>query len=274
VIAATGNSFNGQQGEGFVAIVPTTISVTATDLSGNLLANAQRLGPAIGHDSSTTVAAPGGGLTAPSGDDGSSVVEGTSFAAPLVTGSVVLLQQIYQSRFGSLPSVAQLKSWIQQGSDSIHDSVTGISLAQLDLPKAAALIPSARTYPAPAPAPAPERVAPAPVLSTFTFSAATAAGPVSIPTANTTTTASNPAPAPSSQPTATTTVASTAPSSPPVTTVATTNPTTSPTQVPGNHNGNDSGSNNAGNQPSDAHSVLESLLRAMSVWAASSASQS
>ena len=42
VIAAAGNSFNGQQGEGFSAIVAGTISVTATDLSGNLLSNAQR----------------------------------------------------------------------------------------------------------------------------------------------------------------------------------------------------------------------------------------
>ena len=36
VIAATGNSFSGQQGEGFAAIVSGTISVTATDLLGNL----------------------------------------------------------------------------------------------------------------------------------------------------------------------------------------------------------------------------------------------
>ncbi len=109
VVAATGNSFNGQQGEGFPAIVANTISVTATDLSGNLLANAQRLGSSIGGASATTIAAPGGGLTAPSGDSGTSSVEGTSFAAPLVTGSVVLLQQIYESRFGTLPSVAQLE---------------------------------------------------------------------------------------------------------------------------------------------------------------------
>ena len=62
VIAATGNSFTGQQGEGFAAIVAGTISVTATDLSGNLLSNAQRLGSAIGGASATTIAAPGEGL--------------------------------------------------------------------------------------------------------------------------------------------------------------------------------------------------------------------
>ena len=109
VIAATGNSFSGQQGEGFAAIVAGTISVTATDLSGNLLTNAQRLGPAIGGASSTTIAAPGEGLTAPTGDSGTSTVEGTSFATALVTGGVTLLQQIYVSRFGTLPTVDEIK---------------------------------------------------------------------------------------------------------------------------------------------------------------------
>ena len=113
VVAATGNSFTGQQGEGFAAIVAGTISVTATDLSGNLLSDAQRLGTAIGGASATTIAAPGEGLTAPSGDSGTSTVEGTSFATALVSGAIVLLQQIYESRFGTLPTVAQIKSWLQ-----------------------------------------------------------------------------------------------------------------------------------------------------------------
>ena len=43
-------------------------------------------GSAIGGASATTIAAPGEGLTAPSGDSGTSTVEGTSFATPLVTG--------------------------------------------------------------------------------------------------------------------------------------------------------------------------------------------
>ena len=142
VVAATGNSFNGQQGEGFAAIVTDTISVTATDLSGHLLSErpAARLVRSAA-PRPPTIAAPGEGLTAPSGDTGTATVEGTSFATPLVTGAVVLLQQIYESRFGTLPTVDQLKSWLQQGSDPINDSVTGITIGQLDIPKAAALIP-------------------------------------------------------------------------------------------------------------------------------------
>ena len=134
VIAATGNSFTGQQGEGFAAIVAGTISVTATDLSGNLLSNAQRLGSAIGGASATTIAAPGEGLTAPTGDSGTSTVEGTSFATALVTGGVTLLQEIYQSRFGSLPTVAQIKDWIQESATPVYDPVTGITVGELNLP--------------------------------------------------------------------------------------------------------------------------------------------
>ena len=143
VIAATGNSFAGQQGEGFAAIVAGTISVTATDLSGNLLSNAQRLGSAIGGASATTIAAPGEGLTAPTGDSGTSTVEGTSFATALVTGGVTLLQQIYQSRFGSLPTVDQIKDWIQESATPVYDPVTGITVGELNLAAAAALIPAA-----------------------------------------------------------------------------------------------------------------------------------
>jgi len=141
VVAAAGNNFNGQQGMGFAAIVSGTISVTATDLSGNLLPNAQRLGSAIGGLSATTIAAPGEGLTVPTGDSGTTVVQGTSFATALVTGSVTLLQEIYQSRFGTLPTIAQIKTWLQQGATPIQDPVTGITLGELNVFNSAELIP-------------------------------------------------------------------------------------------------------------------------------------
>src|SRR5262249_19813235 len=92
----------------------------------------------------TTIAAPGQGLTVLSGDSGTGTVEGTSFAAALVTGAVTLLQDLYQSRFETLPTVAQLKSWIQQGSSNIHDAVTGIDVGELNVPASADLIPQPR----------------------------------------------------------------------------------------------------------------------------------
>jgi type VI secretion system secreted protein VgrG len=143
VVAATGNNFSGVQGEGFVSVVSGVISVTATDLNGNLLSNAQRLGSMLGGGTMTDLAAPGDSLLAPTGSSGTSVVEGTSFAAPLVSGAVVLLQQIYQSRFGALPTVQQLTGWLEQGSNPIQDPVTGLTIDGLDILKAASLVPSA-----------------------------------------------------------------------------------------------------------------------------------
>jgi subtilisin family serine protease len=155
VVVATGNNFSGSQGEGFAAIVAGTISVTATDLSGKFLSDAQRLGTALGGASATTIAAPGDGLTAPSGDSGTATGDGTSFAAGLVSGGVTLLQDIYQSRFGSLPTVAQIKSWLQQGSTPISDPVTGVTLGELNILKSASLVPSPAPVESPPPAPAP-----------------------------------------------------------------------------------------------------------------------
>jgi type VI secretion system secreted protein VgrG len=184
VIAATGNSFAGVQGEGFSAIVDGTISVTATDLSDNLLSNAQRLGTAIGGSSATTIAAPGDGLTAPSGDSGTSTVEGTSFATAVVTGGVTLLQDIYQSRFGSLPTVEQIKSWLQGGATPITDPVTGITLGELNIQRAAGLIP----FPLPAPVPPPVVTPPVvvtipapPPATSIPASVATTPAPVNVP---------------------------------------------------------------------------------------------
>ena len=158
VVSATGNSFTGQQGEGFTAIVAGVISVTATDTSDHLLPDAQRLGSVTGMGTMTDLAAPGEGMVAPTGDSGYSSVEGTSFATPLVTGAVVLLQQIYQARFGTFPTVNQVTQWLEQGSDPIYDPVTGLTIGRLDIPKAAALIPSATSSPAATAASAPVTV--------------------------------------------------------------------------------------------------------------------
>src|SRR5262249_52699010 len=82
VIASTGNSFTGQQGEGFPAIISDTISVTSTTANGSQLSSdAQRLSAAIGGVSATDIAAPGEGLVAPVQGNAFATVDGTSFAA-------------------------------------------------------------------------------------------------------------------------------------------------------------------------------------------------
>jgi type VI secretion system secreted protein VgrG len=250
VIAATGNAFSGQQGEGFAAIVAGTISVSATDLSGNLLPNAQRLGSAIGGTSATTIAAPGNGLTAPSGDSGTATVGGTSFATALVTGGVTLLQEIYQARFGSLPTVAQIKDWIQQSATPIRDSVTGITIGELNLPAAAALIPGASPTSAPP-------VAVAPVNNT----------PSAPPAPQTMTTVTPPAATPATTTTQVVTPPTTTSSPSPAITTAVT--TTSHVQVYVNGQKIDTSTIAQDSATSSIDlSSLEKLFAAMSVWAA------
>ena len=142
VVTAAGNSFAGVQGEGFTAIIPQTISVTSTDVNDNLVSNAQRLGVEIGGASATDLAAPGDGLSAPVDGNNFATVTGTSFSTPVVTGAIVLLQQVYESRFNALPKVSDLDAWLQAGADSITDSVTGITIGRLDIPRAIAQIPN------------------------------------------------------------------------------------------------------------------------------------
>ena len=164
VVTAAGNSFDGTPGMGFTAILTETISVTASDGDDHLLANAQRLGPADGFDAATDLAAPGIDIVAPTGGDGYSQVEGTSFSAPLVSGAIILLQQIYQKRFGLLPTVDDLEGWLKQGATTIHDSVTGTDIGRLDIARSASLIPRPTPIPDPQPTPNPSPVvAPQPI---------------------------------------------------------------------------------------------------------------
>jgi len=121
--------------------------LTGTDTSDKILANAQRLGSALGGSTATDLAAPASGIGALIDGGGYSNVEGTSFAAPLVSGSIVLLQSIYKQRYGSLPTVDQLQGWLKQGARTIHDDVTGIDLGRLDVLKSASLIPGAPAVP-------------------------------------------------------------------------------------------------------------------------------
>jgi type VI secretion system secreted protein VgrG len=155
VVTATGNSFSGAQGEGFSAIVPESLSVTATTANDQLVANAQRLGRGLGGDNATVIAAPGQGMYVPADGNNFTTMDGTSVAAPIVSGAVVLLQQIYKQRFGSLPTVKQIEGWLQGGAVNVHDSVTGIDLGRLSITGAAALIPSVTPTPAPTPTPTP-----------------------------------------------------------------------------------------------------------------------
>jgi type VI secretion system secreted protein VgrG len=214
VVAATGNSFNGQQGVGFPAIVPSTISVTSTNAAGTQLSSdAQRVGPTIGQSSATDIAAPGEGLIAPVQGSQFAPVDGTSFAAAEVSGAVVLLQQIYESRFGQLPTVDQIDSWLQAGADPVSDPITDLAIGRLDVPRAAGLIPrpAAQVLSSAAPG-GTAQAGSAPVVNVFsswTSPAGNAAAPTGQQSQQT------PSSHPSSTPASTAVATANAPSAPP-----------------------------------------------------------
>ena len=180
---------------------------------------AQRLGSAVGGASATTIAAPGEGLTAPTGDSGTSTVEGTSFATALVTGGVTLLQQIYESRFGALPTVDEIKGWIQDSATPVYDPTTGITIGELNLAAAAALIPKASaastpttpiTTASPTSTPSTPVTTTSQVTTTTTSQPSTSSTTTSATTATTTAAATSTATTSTSSSAATTSVASTA----------------------------------------------------------------
>ena len=175
VVAASGNSFKGTQGMGFTAIVKDTISVTGVDpKTGQLASNAQRLGSAVGGEAATDIAAPSLGFNTVTGNGHYESVDGTSFAAPVVTGSIMLIQQKYQSQFGTLPTVDQVLSWLKQGGDSTTDPVTNLSIPQIDLAQSLALVPKKMTAsPLPIAYVAPAAIAPTQTPVTLTNSSPT-----------------------------------------------------------------------------------------------------
>jgi type VI secretion system secreted protein VgrG len=141
VVVAAGNSFDGKtQGLGFPAIVPDTFSVTATDANDQLASNAQRLGSALGGVSAVKLAAPGVGITAPSGDNSTTTEDGTSFATPQVSGSIVLLQQMYENAYHTLPTIDQLEKLLSQGAVTVHDGATNTDISRLDVLNSATIL--------------------------------------------------------------------------------------------------------------------------------------
>ena len=141
VVVAAGNSFDGKtQGVGFPSIIPDTISVTSTDATDKIVSDAQRLGVVKGGASAVKIAAPGVGITGPSDGNNFMTEDGTSFAAPQVTGGIVLLQQIYENTYHTLPTVAQLDQLLQEGAVTVHDGTTGIDVGRVDLLKSAQIL--------------------------------------------------------------------------------------------------------------------------------------
>lgn len=136
VIISAGNdffSFGSQQGMSYPAITREAISVGAvfdanigsvaygsgavafTSGPRRITPFSQRLHPSLAPVTRTDIFAPGARLTAAgiADDMASSMFDGTSQAAPVVAGLVLLMQEYALRRTGQLPTVAQLESWLR-----------------------------------------------------------------------------------------------------------------------------------------------------------------
>lgn len=144
VVVAAGNAYfqHKAQGMGYPAIARETTSVGAvydasipggmkyrsgaeafTTKAGQITPFSQRLHVSKCKACATDVFAPGAPVTSSGSntDVGESVQHGTSQAAPVTAGVVLLLQEFHKDRTGALPSVDQIESWLQAGGVPIED---------------------------------------------------------------------------------------------------------------------------------------------------------
>jgi len=136
IVVSAGNSFfdfTSQQGMAYPAIIRETTSVGAyydanigpvfygggatarTTAAGRFTPFSQRVHPSIAPLTRTDIFTPGAALTAAgiANDTAESTYHGTSQAAPVACGLIMLAQQYYQRRKGQYPTVDQLESWLR-----------------------------------------------------------------------------------------------------------------------------------------------------------------
>lgn len=144
VVVAAGNDYfthGSQQGMGYPAIIRQTVSVGAvydgeeggfrygsgaeafSTRAGQITPFSQRLHPSVNRATRTEIFAPGAPVTSSglNGPHGESIQHGTSQAAPVTAGIILLLQEFYLRHAGVLPTVVQLTNWLRSGGVSIRD---------------------------------------------------------------------------------------------------------------------------------------------------------
>lgn len=144
VVVAAGNDYfthKSSQGMSYPAILRNTVSVGAvydaveggfrygsggeahSTRAGQITPFSQRLHPSVNRQTRTDIFAPGAPVTSTgiNGQHGECVDHGTSQAAPVITGVILLLQEFYQRGTHEKPSVDQIVNWLRQGGVNILD---------------------------------------------------------------------------------------------------------------------------------------------------------
>jgi subtilisin family serine protease len=144
VIVSAGNHYfthNSRQGMAFPAILRDTVSVGAvydsnvgempyksgaiahSTREGQITPFSQRLHGSVNRATRTDIFAPGAPVTAPGvkTPKGTSIQQGTSQAAPVTAGIILLMQEYHLRITGELPKVSDVIRWLQRGGVTIHD---------------------------------------------------------------------------------------------------------------------------------------------------------
>ena len=144
VVVAAGNGYFGDQKQGmaYPAILRSTVSVGAVydgpggpvkyqsgaeayrRNEGQLTPFSQRLHVSVAPGLATDVFAPGAPIrsTGTNDDRSSSIQSGTSQAAPVVAGVILLMQELYRRDAGRMPSVDDIEAWLRQSAMTVVDA--------------------------------------------------------------------------------------------------------------------------------------------------------
>lgn len=144
VVVAAGNDYfthNSAQGMGYPAIISECISVGAvfdaeegsfsynsgatafSTRPGQITPFSQRLHHSVNRRCRTDIFAPGAPVTSSgiNGPNGESTQHGTSQAAPVTAGLILLMQEFHLRATGELPDVDELVTWLRRGGVTIRD---------------------------------------------------------------------------------------------------------------------------------------------------------
>ncbi|RVW04346.1 S8 family serine peptidase [Rhodococcus xishaensis] len=162
---AAGNDYyahGGMQGMCYPAVFRQTVSVGAVydadegsfryrygakafeSNSDRLTPFTQRLHRTVGGPSATDTFAPGAPITSSGilNDTAESIQYGASQATPVVLGVVALLQSFYLRTKGQLPTVTDVKRWLQRGSTVVFDGADdhdNVNHTELTFPRVSAI---------------------------------------------------------------------------------------------------------------------------------------